>query len=104
MRLIWLLVLTVIVAMISAGNRFFEIALFFAWMFFVWKFYPTLWSGSEKWRMSPAAFFVDRIFSVVIAAIVFGWFVGNAGKNETSKLDKSQPANKDVVQHSPANK
>lgn len=97
MKLIWLIVLTAIVATIAKWNASLEYVLFIAWLICVWFIYPAMWSGSDKWRTTPIGFFVDRAFSVVIAAIIFGYLVGDIGKNDASKLDKSLPAKKEVT-------
>lgn len=100
MRLIWLFVLTAIVATIAKGNALLEFVLFIVWLFCVWFIYPAMWSSSTKWRTTPIGFFVDRAFGVVIAAIIFWYLVGDIGKNDASKLDKSLPAKKEVTQAS----
>lgn len=100
MRLIWLFVLTAIIATIAKGNALLEFVLFIVWLFCVWFIYPAMWSGSAKWRTAPIGFFVDRAFSVVIATIIFWYLVGDIGKNDASKLGKSSPAKKEVTQAS----
>lgn len=68
----------ILVAMkaLSQGNEFIQIIFFVVWVFSVWKFYPLVFSKSDKWRASPVALLINRIVALVFAAYAFIFVIG----------------------------
>lgn len=61
---------------ISQGNELVQVLFFILWVYSVWKFYPYVFSGSDKWRSSPVAIFINRIIALVFAMYAFVYVMG----------------------------
>lgn len=59
--------------LVTFGILFLEVICLFGWVFVIWKFYPLLYSGSEKWRTAPVIFFINRL--IVIAVAIYGFAI-----------------------------